>query len=84
MQTIYLTTNKFVRRSGNVVDFTDYLRRMEELEQKSLRESPAPVRSRSGQRRSRRPSSARFPLGWVVNAAIFLTSVAFALCLFTL
>ena len=30
MQTIYFTTNSFVRREGNVIDLTDYRRRLEQ------------------------------------------------------
>ena len=30
MQTIYYTTNSFIRREGNVIDFSDYRRRMEQ------------------------------------------------------
>ena len=40
MQTIYTTTSRFVRRSGNLVDLQDYRRRLALAQAGSLAPSP--------------------------------------------
>lgn len=46
MQTIYTTTTHFVRRSGNVVDFQDYRRRLALTQEGSLAPNPREEASR--------------------------------------
>lgn len=46
MQTIYTTTTHFVRRSGNVVDFQDYRRRLALTQEGSLAPRPREEASR--------------------------------------
>ena len=83
MQTIYATTTKFVHRDGNVVDFTDYLRRMKTLEQTDARADFVPARPRTDKRRVRPLPFAFFPMELVLSAAILVTAAVFAFSFLT-
>ena len=66
MQTLYYTTNNFVRHSGNIVDLSEYRRKLEAVRQEQLSwtaqeeeecdqpEQVAPRPRRSASRRERR------------------------------
>ena len=79
MQTIYFETTHFIRHTGNLVDLTEYRRKLEQIRQEeqgepestagqAATEYPAP------RRRARRVSMAA---DWVASAAIVVTMFTF-------
>ena len=83
MQTIYFTTTNFIRHEGNVVDLTEYRRKL------ALAQGPAepveeePVftpRPRTNHRRRRAVS--HMALDYAASLALIITALSFAVSLF--
>lgn len=79
MQTIYFTTSNFIRHEGNLVDLTEYRRKLAQVQaqREPEEESPArPERARSVRRRwSFRPG---MMLDCAASIALILTALTFA------
>lgn len=79
MQTIYFTTTHFIRHQGNVVDLTEYRKKLAEVQGQPLPEQPqvclehrpaAPARAR----KRRRPLLA---LDYAASIVLILTALSF-------
>lgn len=83
MQTIYVTTSNFIRHEGNLVDLTEYRRKLALAQGKTepvVEEEPAfAPRPRTNHRRSRVPGMV---LDYAASAALIITALSFAVCLF--
>ena len=79
MQTIYFETTHFIRHTGNLVDLTEYRRKLEQIRQEGQGEpestaGPAATEHPAPRRRARRVSMAA---DWVASAAIVVTMFTF-------
>ena len=59
MQTLYYTTQNFVRRSGNVIDLCEYRSRMQDVQEEPVSAAPA---ARTERTRRRHPHQNAFAL----------------------
>ena len=80
MQTLYVTTSNFIRHDGNLVDLTEYRRKLaiaqgqtEQVEEEQP--EPRPVRTRSARRRTLLPG---MMLDYAASAALVITALTFA------
>ena len=83
MQTIYFTTSNFIRHEGNLVDLTEYRRKLAQAQGKAeptVEEEPvfAP-RPRTNHRRRMMPGMA---LDYAASLALIVTALSFAVCIF--
>lgn len=81
MQTIYVTTSNFIRHEGNMVDLTEYRRKLAlaqgQAESNVEEEEPvSPVRARTDRRRKRLLSG--LMLDYAASAALIITALSFA------
>ena len=79
MQTIYFETTHFIRHTGNLVDLTEYRRKLEQIRQEEQGETEstagqAATEYPAPRRRARRVSMAA---DWVASAAIVVTMFTF-------
>ena len=83
MQTIYFTTSNFIRHEGNMVDLTEYRRKLALAQGQAepvAEEAPvAPVRTRTNHRRRRMPGMV---LDYAASVALIVTALSFAVSLF--
>lgn len=80
MQTVYFTTTNFIRHEGNMVDLTEYRRRLAAAQgQHDPEPEPEePVRAastRSARRRAVRPG---MMLDYAASVALIITALSFA------
>lgn len=77
MQTIYVTTSNFIRHEGNLVDLTEYRRKLALAQgQPEPREEEPPVRAHAPRRR--RGVSPCLMLDYAASAALIITALTFA------
>ena len=83
MQTIYFTTSNFIRHEGNVVDLTEYRRKLALAQGKAEPvEEEEPVftpRPRTNHRRRMMPGMV---LDYAASLALIVTALSFAVCIF--
>lgn len=83
MQTIYFTTSNFIRHEGNLVDLTEYRRKLALAQGKPepvVEEEPAFVpRPRTNHRRRVLPGMV---LDYAASLALIITALSFAVCIF--
>ena len=83
MQTIYFTTSNFIRHEGNLVDLTEYRRKLALAQGKAepvVEEKPAFVsRPRTNHRRRMMPGMV---LDYAASLALIITALSFAVCIF--
>lgn len=78
MQTVYFTTTNYIRHDGNMVDLTEYRRKLAiaqgrpEPEQQEEPQQPRPARAR---RRAVRPG---MMLDYAASVALIITALSFA------
>ena len=80
METIYFTTSNFIKHEGNMVDLTEYRRKLalaQGIPQEEPEEEPRPVRART--RRRSRSLLTGLMLDYAASAAIFVTALTFTL-----
>ena len=88
MQTIYYTTNSFVRREGNVIDLADYRRRQQQADRWETEEDapPCPIHEifpgaqkmlTPEQRRQRRRVRQTWTLDICASLSIVIMTAAF-------
>lgn len=79
MQTIYFTTSNFIRHEGNVVDLTEYRRKLA-LAQGQAEPEPEPVKERRPvrTRTARRRGLTGLVLDYAASAALIITALTFA------
>ena len=83
MQTVYFTTSNFIRHEGNVVDLTEYRRKLAQVQSKAepqVEEEPvfAP-RPRTNHRRRVLPG---MMLDYAASLALIITALSFAVAIF--
>ncbi len=79
MQTIYFTTSNFIRHEGNLVDLTEYRRKLALAQGQSApeaKEDIQPVRERSTHRR--RTAFPGMMLDYAASIALIITALSFA------
>ena len=77
MQTIYFTTSNFIRHEGNLVDLTEYRRKLAQAQgQPEPEEAPRPVRARTVHRR--RGFLPGIMLDCAASVALIVTALTFA------
>lgn len=77
MQTIYYTTPNFIRHEDNLVNLTEYRRKLALAQgQPDQAEEEQPVRTRTVRRRA--ASSILSTLDFAASIAVILTAVSFA------
>ena len=77
MQTIYFTTSNFIRHEGNLVDLTEYRRKLAQVQaQPEPEQEEAPVRTRTPRRR--RGFSPTMMLDCAASVALIVTALTFA------
>lgn len=87
MQTVYFQTSKFIRHTGNLVDLTEYRRKLalaQETREAAVREiAPeeetvyVPLPRKSAQRRRARARLTGLLLDWAASAALIIVALAF-------
>lgn len=79
MQTIYFTTSNFIRHEGNLVDLTEYRRKLA-LAQGYVEpvEEPEPQPSRTRTIRRRRTAVPGMMLDYAASIALIITALSFA------
>lgn len=79
MQTIYFTTSNFIRHEGNLVDLTEYRRKLAlaqgQAEPEALEEAPRPVRTRPVRRQ--RGFVPGMMLDCAASVALIVTALSF-------
>lgn len=77
MQTIYFTTTHFIRHEGNLVDLTEYRRKLALAQAQPEPEPPQPQRTVPAPRRRRllRPG---LMLDCAASVALIITALSFA------
>lgn len=80
MQTIYFTTSNFIRHEGNLVDLTEYRRKLAQVQAQSESEEEEPpvrpVRARTARRR--RGFRPGMMLDCAASVALIVTALTFA------
>lgn len=80
MQTIYFTTSNFIRHEGNLVDLTEYRRKLAQVQAQSEPEEEEPpvrpVRARTARRR--RGFLPGMMLDCAASIALIVTALTFA------
>ncbi len=83
MQTVYFTTSNFIRHEGNLVDLTEYRRKLAlaqgKAEPEVEEESAFTPHPRSNHRRRRMPGMV---LDYAASVALIVTALSFAVSLF--
>ena len=89
MQTIYFQTSNFIRHTGNLVDLTEYRRKLalaQETRETAVKEiAPEeeteyiPLPRKSAQRRRARARLTGILLDWAASAALIVVAVVFTL-----
>lgn len=84
MQTVYFTTSNFIRHEGNLVDLTEYRRKLAQAQGKAepvVEEEPAFVpRQRTNHRR--KGVLSRMALDYAASIALIITALSFAISIF--
>ena len=80
MQTIYFTTSNFIRHEGNLVDLTEYRRKLAQIQAQPAPapeedEPVRPVRTHAPRRRSLPPT---MMLDCAASVALIVTALTFA------
>ena len=82
MQTIYFTTSNFIHHEGNLVDLTEYRRKLALAQGQSecepeaeVQEEVRPARSHTNRRRAARPG---MMLDYAASVALIITALSFA------
>ena len=78
MQTIYFTTSNFIRHEGNLVDLTEYRRKLAQAQaqpEPEEEEPVQPVRPRTQRRRGFPPA---LMLDCAASVALIVTALTFA------
>lgn len=79
MQTIYFTTSNFIRHDGNLVDLTEYRRKLALVQGKAEPEQePAPQSVRTRTNHRRRSLLTGMMLDYAASAALIVTALTFA------
>ena len=79
MQTIYVTTSNFIRHEGNLVDLTEYRRKLalaQDRDEPEAHEAPRAARTRTVRRRKRVLSA--LTLDYAASVALIVTALSFA------
>ena len=79
MQTIYVTTSNFIRHEGNLVDLTEYRRKLalaQGRDEPEAHETPRAARTRTVRRRKRVLSA--LTLDYAASVALIVTALSFA------
>lgn len=79
MQTIYFTTSNFIRHEGNLVDLTEYRRKLalaQGQDEPEEKEEFQPVRTRTVHRR--RTALPGMMLDYAASIALIITALSFA------
>ena len=80
MQTIYFTTSNYIRHEGNMVDLTEYRRKLAlaqgQTEPEEAMEEVRPARTRSSHRRAR--ALPGMMLDYAASIALIITALSFA------
>ena len=79
MQTLYFTTSNFIRHEGNVVDLTEYRRKLALAQgqvEPEEQEDVQPVRTRTAHRR--RGALPGLMLDYAASIALIITALSFA------
>lgn len=78
METIYFTTSKYIRHEGNMVDLTEYRRKLALAQgtPAAEEEEPAPCRRPARRRASFMPG---MMLDYAASAALIITALTFAI-----
>lgn len=80
MQTVYFTTSNFIRHTGNIVDLTEYRRKLAlaqgQIDPMEDEESAPPVRTRAHRRR--KSVMTGLMLDYAASAALIVTALSFA------
>ena len=89
MQTIYFETPNFIRHTGNLVDLTEYRRKLalaqetreSVVEELSVEEEPEyiPAPRKSARRRRTRAQLTGMLLDWAASAALIVVALSFTL-----
>ncbi len=83
MQTVYFTTSNFIRHEGNVVDLTEYRRKLAQVQGKAEpeveEEAVYTPRPRTNHRRRVHPG---MMLDYVASLALIITALSFAVAIF--
>ena len=85
MQTIYFTTTNFIRHEGNVVDLTEYRRKLAQAQGKTEPEvEEEPVYTPRPRTNHRRRSSIMpgMALDYAASLALIITALSFAVAIF--
>ena len=83
MQTVYFTTSNFIRHEGNVVDLTEYRRKLAQAQGKAepaVEEEPVYTpRPRTNHRRGILPGMV---LDYAASLALIITALSFVVAIF--
>lgn len=84
MQTIYFTTSHFIRHEGNMVDLTEYRRKLAlaqgQTEPAAKEEPVVAVRTRTSRRH--KAAFTGLMLDYAASVALILTALSFAISIF--
>lgn len=84
MQTVYFTTSNFIRHEGNLVDLTEYRRKLAlaqgQAEPVVEEEVVPPIRTRTNHRR--KGSLTGMVLDYAASVALIVTALSFAISIF--
>lgn len=84
MQTVYFTTSNFIRHEGNMVDLTEYRRKLAlaqgQADPEAEEEPVTPVRARTNHRR--KGVSTGLMLDYAASVALIVTALSFAISIF--
>ena len=83
MQTTYFTTTNFIRHEGNVVDLTEYRRKLAQAEGKAESVEEEPVFApRPRTDHCRRKVLPHMALDYAASLALIITALSFAVAIF--
>ena len=84
MQTVYFTTSNFIRHEGNMVDLTEYRRKLAlaqgQAEPETEEKPVPPVRTRTNHQR--KGFSTGMALDYAASVALIVTALSFAISIF--
>lgn len=78
MQTVYFTTNNFIRHEGNMVDLTEYRRKLAVAQGCPEMERQKEPRQTCSARTRRHAVRTRLMLDYVASVALIVTALSFA------
>ena len=82
MQTVYFTTSNFIRHEGNLVDLTEYRRKLALAQGKAEPEAEEEPAFTPRPRTSRRRRAPGMVLDYAASVALIVTALSFAVSLF--